>query len=72
MRRYQIVQRSPSLFTIALITWPGCDRQRLEARLTAKLVDLLGEGTRVEAEFVDDLPRTAAGKTRAVVGLDRT
>ena len=72
VRRYQIVQRSPSLFTIALIAWPGCDRQRLEARLTAKLVDLLGEGTRVEAEFVDDLPRTAAGKTRAVVGLDRT
>jgi len=71
LRRYQLVQRSPSHFAIALITWPDCDRVRLEARLAAKLVDLLGAGTTVEFAFVEDLPRTKVGKVRTVVGLDR-
>jgi phenylacetate-CoA ligase len=71
VRQYQVVQRSLSHFAIALVAWPGCDRESLEARLAAKFAGLLGDGTTVEVALVDDLPRTAAGKVRNVVGLDR-
>jgi phenylacetate-CoA ligase len=71
VRRYQVVQRSLSHFAIALVTSPGCDQERLEARLAAKFAGLLGDGTTVEVAFVDDLPRTAEGKVRTVVGLER-
>jgi phenylacetate-CoA ligase len=71
IRRYQVVQRTRSHFAIGLVASSDCNRQSLEARLAAKFVDLLGDGTTVEVAFVEDLPRTAGGKVRNVVGLER-
>jgi len=71
IRRYQVVQRTRSHFAIALVASPDCDREPIEARLAAKFAQLLGEGTTVEVAFVEDLPRTAGGKVRNVVGLER-
>jgi phenylacetate-CoA ligase len=67
--QYQVVQRSPSRFAVRLVTAPGCDRSQLEARLAAKFVERVGEGTTVEFTFVKELPRTPRGKIRTVAGL---
>ena len=67
--RYQVVQRSPSHFSIALVTAPDCDRGALEARLAAKFAASFGGETTIEVSFVDEIPRTARGKVRTVIAL---
>jgi phenylacetate-CoA ligase len=66
---YQVVQRSLSHFAIALVTSPDCDRKRLQARLVARFVQRLGEGTTIDVSFVESPPRTPRGKVRTVVGM---
>ena len=66
---YQVVQRAPSRFSIAVVAAPGCDRAALETRLAAKFGAVFGEETTVDVSFVDTIPRTARGKVRTVVAL---
>jgi phenylacetate-CoA ligase len=67
--RYQVVQRSPSHFSLSLVVSPDCDRGRLEARLAAKFAELFGEGTTIDVSFVDSIARTPRGKVRTVIAM---
>lgn len=66
---YQVVQRAPEEFSVALVVRAGCDRDALRGRVQAKFAERLGPGTRTEVDFVDALPRTPGGKVRSVVSL---
>jgi phenylacetate-CoA ligase len=66
--RYQVVQAEPDRFGAALVTVPGADRERLAARLRGRFREAFGD-VELEVTFVDDLPRSAAGKARPVVAM---
>jgi phenylacetate-CoA ligase len=66
--RYQVVQETPTFFRAAIVA-PGADRDELGGWLRDRMRQWLGEATEVEVSLVDDLPRTAGGKTRPVVSL---
>jgi phenylacetate-CoA ligase len=67
--RYQVVQRSPDHFEVALVTAPGCDQGVLSTRMARRFCEQFGDGTTTETTFVDELPRTARGKVRPVISL---
>ena len=67
IRRYQVVQEQPDRFLLSLVTPPDADRPGMASRLERKFADQFGAGTTTRVEFVDDLPRTPAGKVRPVV-----
>ncbi len=67
VRRYQVVQERPDRFRLSLVTAAGADREGLAARLERNFADQFGAGTATRVEFVDDIPRTPAGKVRPVV-----
>ena len=48
----------------------GVDREALRSALLARGKDVFGESTRVEVEFVDDIPPTPAGKFARVVAAE--
>jgi phenylacetate-CoA ligase len=61
--RWRIEQRRPGELAVAVVPKEGADRDALAARLERLLSERLGDEGRVSVSFVDDLPRTAAGKT---------
>jgi phenylacetate-CoA ligase len=67
--QYQVVQQTPGQFRIALVADPQADRQAISARVPAEFVRVLGEPVQVEVQFVEAIPRTPAGKVRAVISL---
>lgn len=69
IRRYQVVQRRPDAFGVALVTMPGCDQEQMRQRVADNFRDQFGASTEVAISFVDDLPRTANGKVRPVLSL---
>lgn len=66
--RFQVVQADPGLFRAAVVSSPGTARDALAARLEQRFRDAFGD-VRLEVVFVEDLPRSAAGKARPVVAL---
>jgi phenylacetate-CoA ligase len=64
---YQVVQRSPSDFSVSVVTEEGCDRAAIRDRLARKFVDRIGDRPSIEISFVDTLPRTRRGKVLTVV-----
>jgi phenylacetate-CoA ligase len=66
--RYQVVQETPTSFRAAVVA-PGADGDELARWLRDRMRGWLGEAIEVEMSLVDDLPRTAGGKTRPVVSL---
>jgi phenylacetate-CoA ligase len=68
--RYQVTQRAVTRLSIGLVCRPDSDRAAIRERVKHGFAELLGPELEVEVEFVDDLPRTARGKVRTVVGLD--
>jgi phenylacetate-CoA ligase len=69
--RYQVQQRSPSRYAVAVVPAEGSDLDRLRARLVRKFADRLGAGTTIEVTFLDSLPRTEGGKVPTVVSMRR-
>ena len=67
--RYQAVQTTPSRLSIRLVTGPGAARDVIKTHVERRLEERLGREIVTEVQFVDDLPRTAGGKVRTVVGL---
>lgn len=66
IRRFQVVQRDPSLITLRLVTSEAfTDSDR--AMLTAEVVQKTGTETEIVLDFVDDIPLTRAGKLKVVV-----
>lgn len=65
--QYQMVQEARDRLVIRLRTAPECDREALTRAVTAACQRTLGEAMRVETRFVDEIPRTAAGKVRYVI-----
>ena len=67
--QYQVVQQTPGRFTIALVADPQADQQAIRERVAAELARVLAEPVEVEVQFVEAIPRTPAGKVRAVISL---
>jgi phenylacetate-CoA ligase len=65
--RYQVIQRGPDHFDVMLVTTPACDRELLRHRVAGRFADQFGTATVTAVSFVDDLPRTPAGKVRSVI-----
>jgi len=65
----QVIQESPTEFSIKVLAAPGADWQRTSHGLRQALVSLVGGGDRLEitVEQVEDLVCDAGGKYRAVV-----
>lgn len=69
--QWQVVQLTPRHLRVTVVTTPSCDHETIRKRIVEKLGGRLGEGTTVDVEFVDRLPRTSGGKVRTVQGLKR-
>ncbi|MBC7234029.1 MAG: phenylacetate--CoA ligase family protein [Chloroflexi bacterium] len=69
--QYQVVQRTPTEFHIAIVPMETCNREEIRAHIAAKFAECFGPDIRTEITFVRELPRTAGGKVRAVVALRR-
>jgi hypothetical protein len=65
--RYQVVQRTPAEFDLAIVVSPDCDREGIRRRLELKFRERFGDGTVAEVSFVESLPRTGGGKVRPVI-----
>jgi phenylacetate-coenzyme A ligase PaaK-like adenylate-forming protein len=69
VRRYQVVQRARDRFDVALVAPPGCDRDETCRRVEQKFGEQFGPTSSTRVEFVEELPRTPAGKVRSVISL---
>ena len=69
--RYRVRQGDPTRLQLDLVARPSSDRVTIEERVKHGLAQVLGPEAAIEVDFVADLPRTARGKVRTVVGLDR-
>jgi phenylacetate-CoA ligase len=67
--RYQAVQTAPTRLTVKLVVGADSDRAAVKKRVERGFVELIGPQITTEVRFVDDLPRSAQGKVRTVVGL---
>jgi phenylacetate-CoA ligase len=65
--RYQVVQRTPAEFDLAIVVSPECDREGIRRRLELKFRERFGDGTVADVSFVESLPRTGGGKVRPVI-----
>jgi len=63
----QVVHPGPGVVRWRIVPLPGADQEALRRRLVERGRDVLGDGTRIEVEFVDDIPSTPHGKFRRVV-----
>lgn len=66
VRQYQVVQRGPREFDLAIVAAVGCDRERIRRSVASRLGDWFGPDVTVRVRFVDALERTPAGKSRPV------
>jgi phenylacetate-CoA ligase len=69
--RFQIEQTAPSAFRISLVIAPGTDGPRLAQSVGARFRNRFGDSATAEICLVDELQRTLAGKTPAVMALRR-
>jgi phenylacetate-CoA ligase len=68
--QYQVVQRAPWAFAVSVVTRGPVDETAMGARVAAGFRARFGERVAVDLARVDDLPRTARGKVRAIVPFD--
>jgi phenylacetate-CoA ligase len=68
--QYQVVQRAPWAFSVSVVTRGPVDETAMGARVAAEFRARFGDRAAVELTRVDDLPRTARGKVRAIVPFD--
>lgn len=69
VRQFQVVQPEPDVIELKLVTDSGWDEISRDA-LRAEVQDAVGASTRVLIHEVDDIPLTAAGKLRVVMGCN--
>ncbi len=69
--QYQVVQRAPTHFDVAIVAMDTCDRPQTSARIRQKFAERFGPEVSTDIAFVDELPRTAGGKLRPVLALRR-
>lgn len=67
--QYQLVQETPRSFRVSLVVKEPFDLPGYEARATAKLAGLFGDGVSLRAAVVPTIPRTASGKVRPYISL---
>jgi phenylacetate-CoA ligase len=66
-RQVQLVQRDPRTICWRLVTHTGTDREQLRAALIKRGRDVLGAGTQLAVEFVEEIAPTGEGKSRRVI-----
>jgi len=70
--QYQARQTAPSAFRISLVAAPQADKEAARRYVLERFQARLGAAATAEVLFVQELERTAAGKTPAVISLTRT
>lgn len=69
--QYQIVQHTPTQFSIKIVTSGSADLEKLKKRVVTKFVERFGTDVSVDIAFVDSIDRTASGKFRPVISTVR-
>jgi phenylacetate-CoA ligase len=69
--RYQARQTAPSAFRISLVAAPNADEDAVRRYVLERFQQRLGAVATAEVRFVQQLERTPAGKTPAVISLTR-
>jgi phenylacetate-CoA ligase len=67
VEQFQIVQRRPGHLLIRIVPLPGYTAAVQEPRIQGIFRQHLGADTEVELEYLEAIPRTAAGKTRFII-----
>jgi len=67
--QYQVVQKSPTCFTVKLVAASTCDRRRTSERLANKLAQAFGDDVTIDVSFVDSIDRTPGGKVRPILSM---
>lgn len=67
--QFQLVQEAPLSFRASLVVMEPFDIPAFEARATAKLAPLFGEGVSLRASVVPSIPRTVSGKVRPIISM---
>jgi phenylacetate-CoA ligase len=70
--QYQVMQRGPRDFLVSLVTRTPQLDAALERRIAERFRARLGAEVTVDVARVNDLPRTARGKVRAIVSMSDT
>jgi hypothetical protein len=69
VREYQIVQKTPDQFEVRLVVEDPGRREGLRARLAPRFHKALGDGVRVDFQFVDTIAALPSGKRPVVLSL---
>jgi len=69
IRQYQVVQRTPTDFTLRAIARDGADAGAFEARMRDLFVRHFGPAAAVEFDWCADIPRLPGGKYMEFIGL---
>ena len=65
---YRIEQRAPGRFEAQVLAAPGADPAAVTARVRERFSRMVGPEESIALSFVDELPRTPAGKVMRVTG----
>lgn len=65
--QFQVVQSAVGRLDVAIVLVPGADPARIAERLLTRLRALVGDGSRVDVRFTDEIVPGPTGKIRAVV-----
>lgn len=68
----QVVQPTPGTVRWRIVPFGGVDREAMRSAILARGRDVLGEGTRVEVEFVADIPPAPSGKFSLVAQAEES
>jgi phenylacetate-CoA ligase len=65
--KVQVVNPAPGDLIWRIVPFAGTDREAMRRSLLAKGKEVFGDHTRIDVQFVDDIPPTPAGKFAKVV-----
>jgi phenylacetate-CoA ligase len=69
--QHQVVQESPDRLRVLVVVAPEADRERLTAEVLEGLRRVCGDAITVDLRLVEEIPRSAGGKFRPIIALDR-
>ncbi len=66
IHRFQVIQEAPEQLTIKIVSGNELNAGEFK-QLKKKIFEVMGEGTQISYDFVDDIPLTKSGKHRVTI-----
>lgn len=70
--QYQVVQKRDLSFEISIVASKACNQRETTERVRDEFLKSLGPTVETQISFVDSIPRTANGKVKPIISLNRT